>query len=123
MGSICDIYDGWEYYIARAELEYRQNKVNAALTDAKLAQKYADTKARLTAIGIFIAKCYAALGEYEQSSQTYRELIKEGTYLPPVIVGIMYNNLEKKKTDKVHKNITMVKLFADKDSEGHDESF
>lgn len=117
MGVICDIYDGWEYYIARAELEYSQNKFNAALTDAKIAKKYANTKARQTAIGIFIAKCYSALGEFEQSSQTYRELIKEGTYLPPVIMGIMYNNLEKKKTDKLQKNVTMVKIFADQEAE------
>ena len=117
MGVICDLYDGWEYYIARAELAYSQNQINAALTDAKIAKKYANTKARQTAIGIFIAKCYAALGDFEQSSQTYRELIKEGTYLPPVIMGMMYNNLEKRKTDKLQKNITVVKLFTAQEAE------
>lgn len=113
MGVICDLYDGWEYYIARAELAFQQNQTNAALTAAQIAKKYANTKARQTAIGIFIGKCYAALGEYEKSSQTYRELIKDGTYLPPVIMGIMYNNLEKKKAAKVNHNITMVKLFSE----------
>ena len=115
MATVCDLYDGWEYYIARAELAYQQHQTNAALTAAQIAKKYADTKARQTAIGIFIAKCYSALGEFEKSSQTYRELIKDGTYLPPVIMGMMYNNLENKKTEKVRRNITMVKLFAEQE--------
>ena len=113
MGVVCDLYDGWEYYIARAELEYRQNKFNAALTDGQIAKKYANSKARQTAIGIFIAKCYSALGDYTKSSQTYRELIKDGAYLPPVIMGLMYNNMQNQQTDKTNKNITIVKLFAD----------
>jgi len=113
MGKICDLYDGWEYYVTRAELEYNKNHHTAALNEAKLAQKYANTKARQSAIGIFIAKCYTALGDYEKSSQTYRALIKDGTYLPPVMMGLMYNHLEEKQTTKVHKNITVVKLFTD----------
>lgn len=112
MSIICDISDGWEYYIARAELKYNEGKPNEALLDGQMAKKYADTKARRTAIGIFIAKCYSALGSYEQSSKTYRELIKDGTYLPPVIMGMMYNNLKQKNTDKVKSNITLVKVFA-----------
>ena len=112
MGAICDLYDGWEYYIARAELEYHQNHYTSALNEAKLAQKYANTKARQSAIGIFIAKCYTALGYYEKSSQTYRSLIKDGTYLPPVMMGLMYNNLKEKQTNKAKNNITVVKLFT-----------
>ena len=112
MGTICDLYDGWEYYIARAELAYNQNHITAAIHEAKLAQKYANTKARHSAINIFIAKCYTTLGDYAQSSQIYRALIKDGTYLPPVMVGLMYNNLEEKQTNKVRNNITVVKLFA-----------
>ncbi len=122
MGTICDIYDGWEYYIARAELEYNQNKFSMALTDANMAKKYANTKARTTAIGIFIAKCYSALGDYKRSSSTYRELIKEGTYLPPVIMGMMYNNLEQKKAEKLDKNITLIKVFADT-TEDEDDNY
>lgn len=112
MGVICDLYDGWEYYVTRAELKYSQNNPTAALHEAQLAQKYANTKARQSAIGIFIAKCYTALGNYEKSSQVYRDLIKDGTYLPPVIMGLMYNHIEGKQNTKVHKNITVVKLFA-----------
>jgi len=41
MGTICDLYDGWEYYVARAELEYSKKHITAALNEAKLAQKYA----------------------------------------------------------------------------------
>lgn len=120
MGIICDLYDGWEYYVARAELEYSQKNVTAALNEAKLAQKYAKTKAQQSAIGIFIAKCYTALGNYEKSSETYRTLIKEGTYLSPIMMGLMYNHLEEKQTPKVKNNITVVKLFANKDA---DEDF
>ena len=111
MGQICDLYDGWEYYIARSELEYNQDHYTAALNEALLAKKYANTKARQSAIGIFIAKCYTALGEYEKSSQIYRRLIKDGTYLPPIIMGLMYNHLEKRQINKAHNNITIVKLF------------
>lgn len=121
MGTICDLYDGWEYYVTRAEFEYSKHHHTAALNEAKLAQKYANTKARQSAIGIFIAKCYTALGEYEKSSQTYRNLIKDGTYLPPIMMGLMYNNLEKKQTSKVQNNITVVKLFTN--SGENDEDF
>ena len=120
MGTICDLYDGWEYYIARAELAYNQNRPTTALNEAKLAQKYANTKARQSAIGIFIAKCYTALGNYEQSSQTYRNLIKDGTYLPPIVMGLMYNNLQTKRTQKVKNNITVVKLFTHNKEIGDD---
>ncbi len=112
MGIICDLYDGWEYYIARAELEYSKKNVIAALQEAKLAQTYAKTKAQHSAIGIFIAKCYTALGDYEKSSETYRTLIKDGTYLPPIMMGLMYNHLEEKQTAKAKNNITVVKLFT-----------
>ncbi len=121
MGSICDLYDGWEYYVARAELAYHQNHYSTALNEAKLAQKYAKTKARQSAIGIFIAKCYTAMGDYEQSSQTYRSLIKDGTYLPPVMMGLMYNHLEEKQTNKAKNNLTVVKLFAqDEENDSND---
>ena len=113
MGIICDLYDGWEYYVARAEHEYSKKNLNSALHEAKLAQKYASTKARQSAIGIFIAKCYTALGNYEKSSETYRNLIKDGTYLPPVMMGLMYNHLEQKQNIKARNNITVVKLFTD----------
>ena len=112
MGTICDLYDGWEYYVTRAELAYGQNHPNLALKEAQLAQKYANSKARQSAIGIFIAKCYTALGDYEKSSQIYRGLIKDGTYLPPIMMGLMYNHLEEKQTTKARNNITVVKLFA-----------
>ncbi len=112
MGTICDLYDGWEYYVTRAELAYKQKHPTIALNEAKLAQKYANTKARQSAIGIFIAKCYTALGDYEKSSQTYRTLIKDGTYLPPIMMGLMYNHLEEKQDTKAHNDITIVKLFT-----------
>jgi hypothetical protein len=112
MGTICDLYDGWEYYVARAEIAYSKNNLTNALNEALLAQKYANTKPRQCAIKIFIAKCYAALGDYEKSSQLYRSLIKEGTYLPPVMMGLMYNHLEEKQNLKAKNNITVVKLFA-----------
>ena len=121
MGTICDLYDGWEYYVARAELEYSKKNITAALNEAKLAQKYAKTKAQQSAIGIFIAKCYTALGDYEKSSQTYRTLIKEGTYLPPIMMGLMYNNLEEKQNKKARNNITVVKLFTDNGENDEDD--
>jgi hypothetical protein len=117
VGVVRNIADGWEYYISRAEAEYRDGNFGAALQDGLLAQGYANTAARTTSIGIFIAKCYTALGDYRHSSQIYRGLIKEDTYIPPLLMGIMYNNLETKRTEKTRKNITLVKLFADGDGE------
>jgi tetratricopeptide (TPR) repeat protein len=116
MGDIFKIASGWEYYISRAEIEYKNKEFGSALQNAKIAKNYADTKARKTAIGIFIAKCHSALGQYDESSKLYRELIKEDTYLPPVLMGMMYNNLETRKTGKVQKNITLVKVFAENDN-------
>ncbi len=121
MGTICDLYDGWEYYVARAEHEYSNKNLTTALTEAKLAQKYAKTKAQQSAIGIFIAKCYTALGDYEKSTQTYRTLIKDGTYLPPIMIGLMYNHLKEKQNTKAKNNITVVKLFADNGDSDEDD--
>jgi len=120
MGTICDLYNGWEYYVARAEHAYSKKNLNSAINEAKLAQKYATTKAQQSAIGIFIAKCYTALGNYEKSSETYRNLIKEGTYLPPIMMGLMYNHLEEKQNTKVKNNITVVKLFIDNGDDNED---
>jgi hypothetical protein len=108
-----NISDGWEYYISRAETEYRNGNFGAALQDGILAQGYADTAARTTSIGIFIAKCHTALGEYDKSSKIYRKLIKEDAFIPPMLFGIMYNNLKTQKTERTQQNITLVKLFAE----------
>ena len=113
--GVQNIADGWEYYVSRAEIEYRGGNFGAALQDGILARGYANTAARTTYIGIFIAKCYTALGDYARSSQIYRELIKEDAYIPPLLMGIMYNNLKTKRTEKTQKNITLIKLFADGD--------
>jgi hypothetical protein len=115
VGRVVSLFDGWNYYISLAELEYKRGEIKCALSTALIGKNYAKTKAQKTAIGIFIAKCYGQLGDYQKSSAIYRELIDEKVYLPPVMLGIMYNNLKVNNDEKAERNISLIKIFEEKD--------
>lgn len=103
--------DTLEYHIRRAEIFLRRGKTKHAITEAKIALALAEKSETQTAIKTFIAKCLSHLGKHEESNRAYRELINTGAYIPPIIVGILHNNLTLSKDDKAGKNIHLIKLF------------
>lgn len=100
-----------EHHISRAEIFYSQDRTAFALKEAKLALEQGPTSEQAISIKTFIAKCYSKLGRIEESNKIYRELLAEEVYLPPVILGLLHNNLAHGKYEKVKKNIHLVKLF------------
>ena len=106
-------HDEVELHLSRAELFYREGDVSAALKSARraLIGCRGGDENRAVALRIFAAKCYAALGDFEKSNAEYRALLESENYLPPVILGLMHNNLAQQKDDKVKKNMALVKIF------------
>ena len=125
-----------EYHLSRAEIFYRENNIEQAIEDAQMALSLCCAHASLdlstsvemtacdeigggdgekaVALRIFIARCYSKLGDIEKSNALYRELVNEKVYLPPVILGLMHNNLAENKSDKVKKNMRLVRIYFGK---------
>ena len=104
-----------EYHTSRAEIFYREGDVAEGIKEARRALLHCKDelhRERATALRIFIAKSYSALGDHDRSNSEYRALIDEGTYLPPIIMGIMHNNIEQGRHDKVRHNVHLVRLFT-----------
>lgn len=106
--------DELEFHLSRAELFFREGEVERALRSARRALLLCADKesSKAVALRIFVAKCYCALGEIEKSNAEYRALIDENNYLPPIIMGLMHNNLLQGKDEKVKKNMQLVKIFT-----------
>jgi len=100
-----------EHHISLAEIYDKQGRVAMSLKEAKLALDHNPSKEKEVAIKLFIAKAYTKLGDINKSTELYRQLLDEGVYLPPVLLGILHNNLTQNKYAKVKKNIHLVKLF------------
>jgi len=101
-----------ESCLSRAEIFYKQGKVVRALASAQAALLHCKREEQRVALNIFIAKCLSRLGRFDESNAVYRSLIDDKVYLPPVIMGLMHNNLQLKKDDKVSKNMHLIKLFV-----------
>jgi len=103
--------DGVEHYLSRAEIAYRESDVEQAVIDAEKAVELCGDSERMIALRIFIARCYSKLGKIEKSNEIYRSLINEDVYLPPIIMGLMHNNLVEGKSEKLERNVQIVKIF------------
>ena len=103
----CDL----EHHLSRAEIFYKQDDISGAVNSAKTALACCKDKNKEVALKIFIARCLTKQGKLEESNKLYRDLIDEGVYLAPVMLGLMHNNLSAKKDEKVNKNMKMVKIF------------
>ncbi|MDR0976118.1 MAG: hypothetical protein LBM01_04165 [Christensenellaceae bacterium] len=103
--------DKAEFYISKAELSFSAGDFVVAKRYAESALKYAGTKEKICAIKMFVAKCLTAMGEFEPSNAIYRSLIDEDCYLPPIVMGLMHNNLAADKPEKARKNLELVKIF------------
>jgi len=108
-----------EFYISRAELFYGDGKTEPALKEARKALTVAKNyrKEKEVSIRIFIAKCLSNLGQIEESNKEYRGLIDEEIFLPPIILGLLHNNLMAGNDEKVKNNMYLMKLFVGKDED------
>jgi len=101
-----------------AEIESKSGDISGAILHAKSALSLLDDKdsKRATALKIFIAKSYSKLGKINESNAIYRTLLTEENYLPPVIMGLLYNNFKSRDGEfvKMGRNLGLVKVFVHK---------
>jgi len=101
----------FEYYISRAEIAYKRGQIKQAIRHARRAGSLCPASGpKYHAVEIFIARAYSRLGQFEQSNRIYRGLVDDKIYLPPVIMGLLYNNL--KNPNKSKRNIALFKVFT-----------
>ena len=86
-------------YISLAEIAYKSGHIRQAIRHAKAGLRRCESQTTSTAFRIFIARCYSKLGEYDKSNIIYRGLLNEKNYLPPIIMGLLYNNLKTSTLD------------------------
>jgi len=101
-----------EYFLSKAELLYARGEVSEAMEAANTALGIKSVSSeRRVALKLFVARALSALSQFEESNVVYRELIDEDTYLPPVILGILHNNLQLSKDEKSEKNINLMHAY------------
>jgi len=104
-----------EFYISRAEIFYRSGQAAHAIREAETALSLCRKpwqEEKRTAIRIFIARAYARDGDFARSNKKYRELISDRIFIPPIVMGLMHNNLRLGADEKVYRNITLMRLFT-----------
>jgi pentatricopeptide repeat protein len=100
--------DNFESLISKAEISYKGGKPAQAIKFAKKALAGCDDAPKMVALQIFIARAYSKLGNFKKSNDIYRELLRDGVYIAPVVFGLFYNNFES-ATEKLKLNLTLVK--------------
>jgi len=107
-----------EHWISRAEIAYKSGHVAQSIRYAKsairLAEREHNRAGTVTALRIFIARAHSKLGQYHQSNVIYRQLINEQNYLPPVIMGLLYNSCKQGggAAQKMSNNLGLIKIFV-----------
>ena len=103
-----------EFYLSKAELAYGKGEVEIAIEAAQIAislLKHSPNKEREVALKLFVARAKSGQGEFEESNEIYRGLIDEDVYLPPIILGILHNNLRLEKDEKSEKNLGLMRIL------------
>ena len=101
--------DSVEKYISLSEIEYKSGNIATSIRHAQKALTLNPTQSQNTALRIFIARAYSKLGDITESNKLYRELLRDKIYLPPVIMGLLHNNLE--NTGKAQGQLNLMKIF------------
>jgi len=103
-----------EKCVSLAEIAYKSGNLNAAVRHAKAAIVHCECEERVTALRIFIARCYSKQGKIRESNTIYRGLVNERNYLPPVIMGLLYNNFKMNEGNsvKMGRNLGLIKIFV-----------
>lgn len=99
-----------ERLISLAEIAWKSGNARQAIIWAKAALREPTTAERAVALRIFIARAYAKLGRFAESNTIYRALLTEKNYIPPVIMGLLYNNFN--NPVKANGNVKLVKLYV-----------
>lgn len=99
-----------ERYISLAEIEYKSGNIATAIRHAENGLATATDPQQIIAFKIFIARAKSKLGKISESNEIYRDLIREKIYMPPVIMGLLHNNLQ--NPDKAKNNINLLKIFV-----------
>ena len=102
--------NGIDYFISEAEIYYKRGKITLALDSARIASSFFCGKN--VAVNLFIAKCYSRLGLVTLSNQVYRSLIDQKNFIPPMLLGLLYNNLGESGAEKLERNIKLIKLYV-----------
>jgi hypothetical protein len=103
--------DKLETCISRAEIAWKSGHSARAIRHATRAIELCNDPRKTTALKIFIARAKSSLGKYAESNEIYRALIDENTYLPPIILGLLYNNFKTASLEKQKCNINLIKLY------------
>jgi len=99
-----------EIAISKAEIAYKSGRIKSSITFANQALRQNDLDPSKTiALRIFLARAYSKLGSYTKSNTIYRELLKEKVYMPPIIMGLLYNNFKTASAEKMQLNVGLVK--------------
>ena len=108
--------DDVENYISLAEIDYKSGNFSRAIRHAERAIETRPNPEQKTALQIFIARTHSKLGNISESNKIYRELLTEKNYLPPVIMGLLYNNFKSKNGEavKMGRNLGLIKIFVEK---------
>lgn len=105
--------DELEKYLSRAEIAYKSGQVLSAIKNARKAIKICSDESKKTALQIFTARAYSKLGDYTTSNDIYRKLLNEKNYLPPVIMGLLYNSVKQNNNiQKSSRNLGLIKLYV-----------
>ena len=98
-----------EKYISLAEIAYKSGNIKQAIRHARAGLVRCRSHGTATALRIFIAKGHSKLGEFDKSNKIYRGLLDERNYLPPVVMGLVYNNF---KNQKIINGLRLIKVFV-----------
>jgi len=101
--------DSLELFVSKAEIAYKSGNILQAVRYAKKALDACAVESKRVAIRIFVARCYAKLGRYQESNRIYRELLREDIYFAPVAMGLFYNNFCAGSIEKLNLNLGLVK--------------
>lgn len=103
-----------EKYISLAEITYKGGNPRLAIRHARTAIMQPDaTPDKVTALRIFIARAHSKLGNINESNTIYRNLLRQNeTYLPPIIMGLVYNNFA--SPTKLKSGLNLCKLYLPK---------
>jgi len=101
-----------ESYISQAEIAYKSGNCKQAIKYARFCLAMCSNENTITAVKIFIARGYSKLGKLTESNCIYRQLINEKIYLPPVIMGLLYNSIRlNENIQKANRNLGLIKLY------------
>jgi hypothetical protein len=103
--------DGLEQYISSAEVAWKGGNTALAIHFARKALSHCRHEGKIIALKIFIARAHSKLKNYKASNAIYRALINEKIYLPPIILGLFYNNFKTASAEKQQLNLNLIKLY------------